>query len=68
MLKYVLWATVAAAAFVTPVAQATLTTFTDRTTWETAAGGAPSYTLDFDSYGADVLLSTSPDVGPFSMS
>ena len=66
MWKHLPLASVAAAAsFVAPVANADLVTYTDRTMWETAAGGSPSINVNFDSYGTDTALPE--DVGPFTI-
>ena len=44
------------------------TTYTDRGSW-TSAVGAPSFTVDFESFLTDTSFATSPlDVGPFTLS
>jgi hypothetical protein len=42
--------------------------FTDRTAWESAAGGSPDITDDYNDLTADVYLSTNPDRGAYTPS
>jgi hypothetical protein len=54
------------AAYAVPAGAATMT-FSDRTTWETAAGGA-SYTVDFNGVASDTSFSGAAyDAGPFTL-
>ena len=47
---------------------AVITTYTDRAVW-TAAVGAPSFTVDFESYTATTSFASAPlNVGPFTLS
>ena len=49
-------------------ANALLTTYTDRTAWETALGTSPNIFVDFDGFATDASFQSSPlDVGPFTM-
>jgi hypothetical protein len=50
-------------------ADASLTTYTDRTAWQSALGGPVGFFVDFNGYAADAYFNTAPlDVGPFTMS
>src|SRR5687767_13431067 len=47
-------------------AQAVVTTYSDRTAWNTAVGGSPDFLVDFSGFGSDTSFHTVPvDTGPF---
>ena len=54
--------------FTATVADAGLVVFSDRATWETAAGGSPSINVNFNSFGNDTFVNVPVDVGPCTIS
>jgi hypothetical protein len=47
---------------------AAVSIYTDRATWETAAGGTPDFVADFSSFTEDTDFKPAPvDVGPFTL-
>lgn len=50
------------------LARASIATFTDRTAWQTAAGGAPGINVNFEGFVmADTPVGAGFDIGPFSI-
>jgi hypothetical protein len=48
-------------------AQASVTTFDNRTDWNNAVGGTPSFWVDFNDFTEDTSFDVPLDVGPFSL-
>jgi hypothetical protein len=64
----ILGSTVFLVVFACGTAFALPSTFTDRSLWNVAVGGAPDFSVDLNGFAADTSFATSPlDLGPFSI-